>query len=152
MQNKAKLSIALYIAYCLMAGPVMAQVTNCKAKPSSNGWYRLFRPDDINREKIVAKLSLKDGRPDLQGISTTSLAAAETQFGKAREWIDRSPGAYITDPSKRIFDLVGIGVEKSPEFFHISVQIENGYISKYLIDGPGITHQDWVVAKKGEAG
>lgn len=118
---------------------------------SNDGSYRLYRTVDVAQKETVAILSLKNGRPRLYGLFGMSLPDAEERLGKPLlSCNDSDLEKYTNKQLTRHFHLIGSS-GKSQQLVHVTVQLENGRISKCLVECAGITKSAWIEAppKKG---
>jgi len=119
---------------CFGAGTAESQYS---AKADKDQKYCLYKPEDLNREKLIGLLELIDGSGFVYPFKPMSLEEIESAWGEGRDGRLSTTSQPLSN-SPRIFDLVAMGPDNQPKFFHVKVLFKNGVADQYTVDGPGI--------------
>ena len=136
MQIMLSLLVILFASQSVRAGEIY----------EPNRSYRLYRIGECVKGKQRGSLSIRNGCAflDLSLTNTERLREIRSRFGEIRKLNENG--------SKSVIDLVGLDKQNSPVIFQLIVETDNDRISKYMIEGPGISNRLWKPAIRHKCG
>ncbi len=104
-----------------------------------NRRYLVYGSQD--RTNSVGLLEIKQGEAFLLENKQPRLKELEKQFGNSIENVYFIGPTRAVEKGCRVFDLLGVDEENSSNVkaFALYASVHNGIVSKYIVDGPGVT-------------